>query len=293
MRYASTAAFRAALETRLNAARTDALGISRLRKRVVFERLLARLNEALPHAWVLKGGFALELRLGNHARTTKDVDVDFAIDEGQAVDVLIDAAALDLDDGFDFTIERAPTSAGHGSSQRWSVTANVAGRQFERVAIDVDFATEPVLEPDTVLSSQLLAFADVAPVRVPALAIEQHVAEKLHAYTRTYAGAKPSSRVKDLVDLVVIASSMELDAASLHDAIDEIFRRRATHDPPGALPAPPSDWAAAWRRLVVDLPADDEVDAGHRAAAAFLDPVLAGTVGAGTWDPVRGGWTGR
>ena len=76
MRYASTTAFRAALESRLKAARTDAVGISRLRKRVVFERLIARLNEIAPDAWVLKGGFALELRLGAQARTTKDVDVD-------------------------------------------------------------------------------------------------------------------------------------------------------------------------------------------------------------------------
>jgi hypothetical protein len=48
MRYTSAAAFRTALETRLNSARTDAVGISRLRKRVVFERLLARLHEVAP-----------------------------------------------------------------------------------------------------------------------------------------------------------------------------------------------------------------------------------------------------
>ena len=47
------------------------------------------------------------------------------------------------------------------------------------------------------------AFArDVDPVRIPAT-VEQDVAEKLHAYTRTYASERPSSRIKDLVDLVV------------------------------------------------------------------------------------------
>jgi predicted nucleotidyltransferase component of viral defense system len=293
VRYASTTAFRAALETRLNAARTDAVGISRLRKRVVFERLLARLNETAPDAWVLKGGFALELRLGAHARTTKDVDVDFTVDEEDAVELLIDAAALDLDDGFEFAIERTPTGADLGRGQRWSVTANVAGRQFERVAIDVEFATEPILEPEIIVASELLRFADVDPVRVPALAIEQHVAEKLHAYTRTYAGDSPSSRVKDLVDLVVITNTSELDAKRLHDAIAEIFDRRATHENPAALPAPPDDWAAAWRRLVMDLPADAEVAAGHQAAAEFLDPVLAGVVDAGTWDPEQRRWRGE
>jgi hypothetical protein len=38
-----------------------------------------------------------------------------------------------------------------------------------------------VLEPETVTSSRLLDFAGVEALRVPALAIEQHVAEKLHA----------------------------------------------------------------------------------------------------------------
>jgi predicted nucleotidyltransferase component of viral defense system len=291
MRYASATAFRTALETRLNAARTDAVGVSRLRKRVVFERLLARLYEVAPGAWVLKGGFALELRLGAHARTTKDIDLDWKLDEDDAIELVIDAAALELDDGFEFAVERASEDADlGGGGQRWSATANVAGRRFERVAIDVGFATAPVLEPETIVSSQLLAFADVQPVHVPAVAIEQHVAEKLHAYTRTYAGKKPSSRVKDLVDLVVIANTTELDAERLREAIKEIFDQRAKHEAPTAVPAPPGDWGAPWRRLVADLPADVDVDAGHQAAAALLDPVLAGAVRLGRWDPDERTW---
>jgi hypothetical protein len=71
MQYHSPAAFRAALEARLKDEQTTEAGLSRLRKRVTFERLLARLVAVAPDAWVLKGGFALELRLGNrteHAR---------------------------------------------------------------------------------------------------------------------------------------------------------------------------------------------------------------------------------
>jgi predicted nucleotidyltransferase component of viral defense system len=294
MRYASATAFRTALETRLNAARTDAVGISRLRKRVVFERLLARLHEVAPGAWVLKGGFALELRLGAFARTTRDIDVDWKLEEEDAIGLLIDATALELDDGFEFALERASDDAdlGGGRGQRWSVTANLAGRQFERVAIDVGFASEPVLEPETIVSSQLLAFAGVEPVHVPAVAIEQHVAEKLHAYTRTYAREKPSSRVKDLVDLVVIANTTKIDADRLRAAIEEIFGQRATHEAPPAVPAPPADWAAPWRRLVADLPADFDVDVGHGSAAAFLDPVLSGAVRLGEWDPDERAWMG-
>jgi hypothetical protein len=72
MRYATPEAFRAALEDRLKDAQNETVGISRLRKRVVFERLLARLTAQAEGEWVLKGGFALELRLDELSRSTTD-----------------------------------------------------------------------------------------------------------------------------------------------------------------------------------------------------------------------------
>lgn len=294
MKYRTAAAFRAALEARLKAEQRDGVGISRLRKRVVFERLLARLQAVAPAAWVLKGGFALELRLEGSARTTKDIDIDWNADEQEAVELLLDAAALRLDDLFEFSVERSRMDDDLlGGGQRWSVTTTLAGRVFERLAIDIGFATAPVLEPETVGASHLLDFADIEPIRVPALAIEQHVAEKLHAYTRTYAGEKPSSRVKDLVDLLVIAHTTASDAERLERATGAIFERRATHPLPAAVPAPPVDWAPAWRKLVADIPVEEDVRAGHLAAAAFLDPVLARDVTSGRWDPVAREWTGQ
>ena len=88
MKYRTSAAFRTALEARLKAAQHDGVGLARLRTRVVFERLLARLHAVAPDVWVLKGGFALELRLGARARTTKDIDVDWAIGEDEAIELL-------------------------------------------------------------------------------------------------------------------------------------------------------------------------------------------------------------
>jgi hypothetical protein len=138
MKYRTAAAFRTALEARLKAEKHDGVGISRLRKRVVFERLL--------DAWVLKGGFALELRLGGSARTTKDIDIDWNVDEQEAVELLLDAAALRLDDLFEFSVERSRMDDDLlGGGQRWSITATLAGREFERMALDIGFATAPVL----------------------------------------------------------------------------------------------------------------------------------------------------
>lgn len=72
MRYETAEAFRTALEQRLkNEAQATGVALLRLRKRVAFERFLARLATAESSGWALKGAFALELRLGLRTRTTK------------------------------------------------------------------------------------------------------------------------------------------------------------------------------------------------------------------------------
>src|SRR5947209_8536197 len=68
-------AFRTALEERLKrASLTDQIDPNRLRRQVSFDRLLARLFREESPPWVLKGGYALELRFKD-ARSTVDIDL--------------------------------------------------------------------------------------------------------------------------------------------------------------------------------------------------------------------------
>jgi hypothetical protein len=77
-KYATAAAFRRALEDKLqDIAGKEGVDLQRLRRQVAFDRLLARLSQAgQPRVppWVLKGGYAMELRI-KAARTTKDIDL--------------------------------------------------------------------------------------------------------------------------------------------------------------------------------------------------------------------------
>ncbi len=293
MRYATAGAFRAALEARLKGEQSDGVGLSRLRKRIVFERLLARLRVVASDGWVLKGGFALELRLGGRARTTKDIDIDWIVGEEEATELLLDAAALEMDDMFSFDLQRAVVD--HelaGGGQRWMVRAELAGRDFERVVIDVGFGKPPVVEPVVLEASRLLEFAEIPSIAVPALAVEQHLAEKLHAYSRTYASDRPSSRVKDLVDMVVIAHTTTVHGERLGQAVAAIFERRATHELPKALAPPPRDWTRPWATLVKHLPAEADLASGFSVAAAFWNPMLEREDGLVRWDPERLAWRG-
>ena len=73
-KYATGAALRAALEERLKQiAKTENIELQRLRRQVAFDRFLARLFQTADTRWVLKGGYAMELRF-QIARATKDLD---------------------------------------------------------------------------------------------------------------------------------------------------------------------------------------------------------------------------
>jgi predicted nucleotidyltransferase component of viral defense system len=74
--YNTPHAFRTALEARLrNIAQSRGTDLQRLRRRVAFERLLARLFALDDPPWLLKGGYALELRFEDRARSTLDLDI--------------------------------------------------------------------------------------------------------------------------------------------------------------------------------------------------------------------------
>ena len=78
--YKAPGDFRRALEDRLKTlSDQEKTPLDRLRRRVAFDRILARFFSDGNSRWLLKGGYALEFRLQNAARTTRDID--FSISE--------------------------------------------------------------------------------------------------------------------------------------------------------------------------------------------------------------------
>lgn len=254
---------------------------------VVFERLIARLLVVAPDRWIVKGGVALDFRMGGRARMTIDLDL---ANQGQIGLADIDMTAVqsvDLNDFFTFAIRTAPAFGPfpEHSTVRYRALAKLDDSKFEEFVVDVVFSDHPVPFPDLLTVPPLLEFAGVAPIRVPALPLEQHVAEKLHAYTQTYDGNRSNTRVKDLIDLVLIPSFSELNAARLHEAIELVFGDRQTQRTPRCLPDPPSAWDLPYQQLAREVDLDLDVRVGHQQAAAFLDPILHGNVGADhVWD---------
>jgi hypothetical protein len=293
VKYATAGAFRTALEHSLRLeAREQGIELQRLRREVVFQRLLARLMAVAPGRWILKGGLALEFRLGRIARSTRDMDLA-RLDSVQAAtaDFLV-AQDVDLDDYFTFSIEKtdALDELTTGTAARYRIIARLAGRVFERVVVDVGFGSAAIETPDEVVAPNLLSFAGIGPVKIPTLPMEFHVAEKVHAYTRRYESGV-SSRVKDLVDLLLISAHTPFVALDLRCALDSTFEGRGSHPLPDTLPLPPGDWGPSYHNMAREVGITDDITSGYELVSAFLNPVLKGQLpDDARWDPYIAEW---
>lgn len=296
MRYETAKAFRTALEQRLkNEAQASGIALLRLRKRVAFERFLARLATSESSGWVLKGAFALELRLGLRTRMTKDIDLGRADDEEAATEHLNAATDIDLGDFLDFEVRRTPAldAAVGFHAVRYTVRADLDGRRFEQFPVDVAFSEATPIQAEPLFGANSLEFADVAELQLPVVSLEQHVAEKLHAYTGAFGrDQRESTRVKDLVDLVLIGELAEMDAERLRLALATTFEQRARQPLPNAMPSPPPSWARPYAVLAREVGIAVDIKTGHAAAARLLDPVLRSEAG-DHWDPEARLWRSR
>src|SRR5437879_7609475 len=261
---------------------------------VAFERFWARVAKKQPDAWIVKGGFALQLRLGERARTTKDIDVS-AVNPWtceQTITNLRAAVLLNLGDWFEFEVgEPAEAATGApGRGFRFPIRCLLDGRPFETFHLDVGYG-DPILEaPVELTAPNLLAFAEIAPAKVRCYPLKTQLAQKLHTYTRTYASGE-TSRARDLADILLAASLEQFDSTKLRQALEATFQSRASHDSPREMPDPPGRISATYRQLAreLDLPWPTIEEAG-KAEAQFLNPVLKSNARR-KWDPVAWEWT--
>jgi hypothetical protein len=282
--YTSAGAFRTALEDRLRAiAGTEKVDTSRLRRQVAFDRLLARLFRDELAPWALKGGYALEIQL-KVARATVDIDLalpsarEFSSDtidaDQTARDMLQAAAGVDLGDWFAYTIG-APIkdldAAPYGGA-RYPVEARMDARIFARFHLDVGIGDIVMMPPRTVRVRDWLDFAGIPAPEIRLIPREQQVAEKLHAYTLPR--STPNSRAKDLVDLILLIRSGDLQDDRLREAVRRTFERRRTHSIPADLPQPPEAWTTQFQELSKECGLQMDIEETFSEIRRFFGPII-------------------
>jgi hypothetical protein len=265
-KYSSSEAFRIALETRLqNIAIKEHIPLMRFRRQVAFDRFLCRVFQEENDTIILKGGYAIELRVAT-ARTTKDIDL--CIKKGKGTipspedlrSFFQNKASLQLGDYMEFIVSlpvRQLANPIYGGS-RFSVDAKMAGRLFAKFSIDVSIGDGWIESHDNLLSRDWLAFAGIPPLGFPATTVEQQLAEKIHSYTLPR--QKPNSRVKDLVDIILLTQNFKINKERMAESLKRTFKLRGTHAIPGELSAPPAAWERAFSQLAQESKIELELD---------------------------------
>jgi hypothetical protein len=302
-RYQTPAAFRTALEQRQKQrANLQGVTVDRLAKVDLYFRFLARVVRELGDgAVVVKGGVALEMRL-QRARTTLDIDLRALGAPAEVYQRIRAAGLVDLGDFLTFQVEDHVAGAdldGDGviyEGRRFQVQAMLANRPYRHhFGLDVVFGDPMVGDPETLLAPDAMSFLGIDPPAIPIYPLATHLAEKLHAYTLPR--LRPNSRMKDLVDIALVAtepdlkpSSATISAGVVFDAMQRTFAARNTHDLPRSLPPAPPAWTARYpREQRINGHAWVTIDAVHADAARFLDPVLQGAA-LGRWNALARAW---
>lgn len=256
--FTSASAFKSSLDARLRKRATEKnLPLQTVQLKFVMERLLARLFQDAETPWLLKGGFAMDLRFRPTARTTKDVDL--SIHSRQPVqnetlrELIQTAADRDLGDFFQFRIGRLKaelTNAPRGGG-RFPCEAVILGKVFAKFNLDVGIGDATIGTPEQLTGDDILDFAGIPPAVVRAIPRSQQFAEKVHAYTFPWSG-RLNTRTKDLVDLVLLIERGLPDVDELRNALKLTFSTRGTHLLPDELPEPPEQWASDFPGMAAE-----------------------------------------
>lgn len=146
-------------------------------------------------------------------------------------------------------------------------------------------------EPEAVPPLARVVMPDVEQHGYRAYPLVDHVADKVAAMFERHGGANvPSTRYKDLVDIVTIVISASTDA---EPQLTALRSEAAWHHPAGAFQCSrPSAVGARLRggggRSL--LPVAHTLDDALATVTPFLDPLLDGSA-AGTWDSDHRRWT--
>ncbi|TFD46363.1 nucleotidyl transferase AbiEii/AbiGii toxin family protein [Cryobacterium frigoriphilum] len=262
-----------------------------------FRRFLSRIFSGRDDSgWLLKGGTGLLARVASGRRTT-DVDLFRANNTlDGALAELIRLASIDLGDFFRFVYAKRQSAVG-GDQQAYTdgygVDFDVYIGADKKEPLHVDLVVGAIITDDVTVS------APANQLDLPRLPsndyrlypIVDQIADKVCATMADYNG-RPSSREKDLVDLVVIAKTQTLSADALRRAIDAEARVRSLVTF-AELTIPPT-WGRLYAKQAKDVPfcADYRtVDLAAELMRVFIDMVLHHEVAGKTWSPDSLAWT--
>lgn len=262
------------------------------------DRLLCRVFSEPEPRFVLKGGQS-QLARRLDARESRDIDlVGMTAEINVAIEDLTRLAARDLDDYLEFRFVSArPIPV----SQEYRTGVHVEFQPFlgktkrlNPIGVDLVVDQTPPESYVRVRPKNRLDIRGLPTFDYALQTMEERIADKVCATMQLFNG-RPSSRVKDLVDLVVamLTEDVDADTLSVKTRRETVLRRMSQI---GRFSVP-GDWkdgkSATYLQQARECGLPDEltdVRAAEKAVASWLDPVLDGKARGLRWSYEERGW---
>ena len=288
MKYKTPAALEMAVKA---AAVASPLDTNRAIAGFYYHRLLCRVFSEHPSAFVLKGGMSMLARTVD-ARTTRDIDlVTSELDIETAINELRKYAAIDLGDFIAFryeSFERIKLEDNYRNGFKVTFTPLLGGKQMQAISVDLVADNVGCIGTELVHPVDRLPIKGLVEFDYVVYRAEEAITDKVFGIIEGHNG-RPSSRVKDLVDLAVYLTTEVFDGSKLFEslrremrihkatinefAVPDMWRRE--HGVTYSRLAGKTGLAQQWHDM-----AQTEL-----LVKKCIDPVLAGTAAGKTWNP--------
>jgi hypothetical protein len=146
------------------------------------------------------------------------------------------------------------------------------GRTFSRFHLDVGIGDILIQPVQSIQGRDWLGFAEIPAASMRLISKEQQMAEKLHDYASPR--NTPNSRVKDLIDLLLLIRTGEVRQTELREAVRLTFDRRKTHAIPQTLIPPPESWENQFIVLASECGLSSGMEESFKQVEAFLDHTI-------------------
>ena len=260
------------------------------------DRFLCRVFGGADGKFVLKGGSGLLARIPD-ARATKDIDFfrhsrESAETPLQALNAL---AARDLGDFCSFRLtdsEESLDENGYSRLLKLRYASFIGDEEKDPILIDLSLDCSTTLPPELVSPANRVRIEGVETCDYLAYPLPDQLADKLCAIMELQPGGWPSSRMKDLVDVVTYATHEGFSLRQLATAIESECGKRGMAVPK-RFEAP-----SIWRPRFADFAKRNGVsrdfaafDAAVKLAAGVFGPALSeSAAGDAEWSCTDLGW---
>lgn len=263
------------------------------------DRLLCRVFSETHPSFILKGGQGMLARTGA-ARETRDVDMlGLSTSLTDSLEDLKRVAALDLDDFFSFEfVSASPIKETEEYREGLKVKFSVFCGVQKLPILSIDLVSDPAFhgQPWKKTPEARLVVGDLPVFDYLLYPIEHVIADKVCATYETYDG-RPSSRVKDLVDLGIVALSETIDGSAAASQLLLEFKLRKI-DLPSQF-AIPREWEEtagcrqSYRNLVSQTGYISQLGDMHscvKMVRSLINPLLSRSSEGKTWNPAIREW---